>query len=174
MQAAVVPAVNRAWQVKEVPQPQPGPNQVLVKMHASGICPSSEVLVGDSSTLKEEFITVTPLYPERVYFKYDLTISITSSAAATCFEVGFCFPLRTWLRIWPSRSSAIKLFIAPLAALITCKTSEQSRSSSKARTKASTCPRIRLALRSRFCFSLIVWLIVSIICPQDTIPGMVV
>src|SRR5260370_14560573 len=38
MQAAVVPAVNSSWQVKEVPQPQPEPNQVLVKMHASGIC----------------------------------------------------------------------------------------------------------------------------------------
>ena len=38
MQAAVVPAVNSAWQIKDVSQPQPGPNQVLVKMHASGIC----------------------------------------------------------------------------------------------------------------------------------------
>jgi alcohol dehydrogenase len=38
MQAAVVPAVSSSWQVKEVPQPQPGANQVLVKMHASGIC----------------------------------------------------------------------------------------------------------------------------------------
>src|SRR6202011_192889 len=38
MQAAVVPAVNSSWQVKDVPQPQPGPNQVLVKMHASGVC----------------------------------------------------------------------------------------------------------------------------------------
>src|SRR5215472_12288787 len=38
MKAAVVPAVNSSWQVEEVPQPQPGPNQVLVKMHASGIC----------------------------------------------------------------------------------------------------------------------------------------
>jgi D-arabinose 1-dehydrogenase-like Zn-dependent alcohol dehydrogenase len=38
MQAAVVPAANSAWQVKEVPQPKPGTNQVLVKMHASGIC----------------------------------------------------------------------------------------------------------------------------------------
>src|ERR1700739_4868852 len=38
MQAAVVPAVSSSWQIKEVPQPQPGPNQVLVKMHASGIC----------------------------------------------------------------------------------------------------------------------------------------
>ncbi len=38
MKAAVVPAVSSSWQVKDVPQPQPGPNQVLVKMHASGIC----------------------------------------------------------------------------------------------------------------------------------------
>src|SRR3989440_7502870 len=35
MQAAVVPAVSSSWQVKDVPQPQPGPNQVLVKMHRS-------------------------------------------------------------------------------------------------------------------------------------------
>jgi alcohol dehydrogenase len=38
MQAAVVPAKSSSWQVKDVPQPQLGPNQVLVKMHASGIC----------------------------------------------------------------------------------------------------------------------------------------
>jgi alcohol dehydrogenase len=38
MQAAVVPAMSGSWQLKDVPQPQPGPNQVLVKMHASGIC----------------------------------------------------------------------------------------------------------------------------------------
>ena len=41
MQAAVVPAGSSSWQVKqvkEVPQSQPGPNHVLVKMHASGIC----------------------------------------------------------------------------------------------------------------------------------------
>jgi alcohol dehydrogenase len=38
MQAAVAPAVNSSWQVKDVPQPEPGPNQVLVKMHAGGIC----------------------------------------------------------------------------------------------------------------------------------------
>lgn len=38
MRAAIVPAVNGSWEVKDVPQPQPGPNQVLVKMHASGIC----------------------------------------------------------------------------------------------------------------------------------------
>ena len=38
MQAAVVPVVSGSWVVKDVQQPQPGPNQVLVKMHASGIC----------------------------------------------------------------------------------------------------------------------------------------
>src|SRR5690349_12641549 len=38
MKAAVAPAVSSSWQIKEVPQPQPGLNQVLVKMRASGIC----------------------------------------------------------------------------------------------------------------------------------------
>jgi threonine dehydrogenase-like Zn-dependent dehydrogenase len=38
MKAAVVPAMNSPWLIKDVPQPQPGPGQVLVKMHASGIC----------------------------------------------------------------------------------------------------------------------------------------
>jgi D-arabinose 1-dehydrogenase-like Zn-dependent alcohol dehydrogenase len=38
MKAAVVPAVSSSWQIKDVPQPQPGPGQVLVKMRASGIC----------------------------------------------------------------------------------------------------------------------------------------
>ncbi len=38
MRAAVVTAINGPWEVKDVPQPEPGPNQVLVKMHASGIC----------------------------------------------------------------------------------------------------------------------------------------
>jgi len=38
MQAAVVPAVNSPWEIRDIPQPEAGPNQVLVKMHASGIC----------------------------------------------------------------------------------------------------------------------------------------
>jgi len=38
MKAAVVPAASNPWEIKDVPQPQPGPNQVLVRMHASGIC----------------------------------------------------------------------------------------------------------------------------------------
>jgi alcohol dehydrogenase len=38
MLAAVVPSVNAKWEVKEVSIPRPGSNQVLIKMHASGIC----------------------------------------------------------------------------------------------------------------------------------------
>jgi len=38
MKAAVVPAANGRWEIREVPLPEPGPNQILVKMHASGIC----------------------------------------------------------------------------------------------------------------------------------------
>ena len=38
MRAAVVPAVNGKWEVREVARPEPGPNQVLIKIHASGIC----------------------------------------------------------------------------------------------------------------------------------------
>ena len=38
MLAAVVPSVNEKWIVKEVSTPKPGANQVLIKIHASGIC----------------------------------------------------------------------------------------------------------------------------------------
>jgi alcohol dehydrogenase len=38
MKAAVVPSPNRAWEVREIPDPEPGLNQVLIKIHASGIC----------------------------------------------------------------------------------------------------------------------------------------
>ncbi|MFL6498750.1 MAG: alcohol dehydrogenase catalytic domain-containing protein [Nitrososphaera sp.] len=38
MLAAVVPSVNAKWEVKEVSTPKPRANQVLIKMHASGIC----------------------------------------------------------------------------------------------------------------------------------------
>jgi alcohol dehydrogenase len=38
MQAAVVTAVNGPWEIQNVSEPKPGPGQVLVKMHASGVC----------------------------------------------------------------------------------------------------------------------------------------
>jgi len=38
MKAAVVPAVNGTWEVKEVPTPEPSANQVLIKICASGLC----------------------------------------------------------------------------------------------------------------------------------------
>ncbi|MFC5183299.1 alcohol dehydrogenase catalytic domain-containing protein [Actinomadura harenae] len=38
MKAAVIPEVNAAWRIQEVPTPEPGPGEVLVRVHASGIC----------------------------------------------------------------------------------------------------------------------------------------
>lgn len=38
MRAALLPAVRGKWEVKEVPTPVPGPKQVLIKIHASGLC----------------------------------------------------------------------------------------------------------------------------------------
>jgi len=38
MLSSVVSSVNGRWEVKEVPTPQAGTNQVLIKIHASGIC----------------------------------------------------------------------------------------------------------------------------------------
>jgi alcohol dehydrogenase len=38
MRAAVVPAVGARWEVREVPVPEPGPDQVLIRIHASGLC----------------------------------------------------------------------------------------------------------------------------------------
>jgi alcohol dehydrogenase len=38
MKAAVIPQIHGKWQVKEVPTPKPSTNQVLIKIHASGLC----------------------------------------------------------------------------------------------------------------------------------------
>lgn len=38
MKAAVVPAVNARWEVREIPVPEPGPTQVLMRIRASGLC----------------------------------------------------------------------------------------------------------------------------------------
>ena len=38
MKAAIAPRVGAKWEVKEVPTPEPSTNQVLIKIHASGVC----------------------------------------------------------------------------------------------------------------------------------------
>ena len=38
MKAAVVPSVNGKWEVKNWATPKAGPNQVVIKIHASGLC----------------------------------------------------------------------------------------------------------------------------------------
>jgi alcohol dehydrogenase len=38
MRAAVVPKIGGKWEVKEIPTPEPSSNQVLIKIHASGLC----------------------------------------------------------------------------------------------------------------------------------------
>jgi len=38
MKAAVVPQIHEKWVVKDVPTPSPSNNQVLIKIHASGLC----------------------------------------------------------------------------------------------------------------------------------------
>ena len=38
MKAAVVPSVNGKWEVKEWQTPKAGPNQVVIKIAASGLC----------------------------------------------------------------------------------------------------------------------------------------
>ncbi len=38
MRAAIVPNIHGKWQVKEVPTPKAGLNQVLIKIRASGLC----------------------------------------------------------------------------------------------------------------------------------------
>jgi D-arabinose 1-dehydrogenase-like Zn-dependent alcohol dehydrogenase len=38
MRATVVPAVKGKWEVREIPRPDIGPNQVLIQIKASGLC----------------------------------------------------------------------------------------------------------------------------------------
>jgi alcohol dehydrogenase/propanol-preferring alcohol dehydrogenase len=38
MKAVIVPDVKAAWEVRERPVPEPGPGEVLVRIHACGIC----------------------------------------------------------------------------------------------------------------------------------------
>jgi alcohol dehydrogenase len=38
MKAAIVPAAHSQWEIRQIDTPDPGPNQVLIQIHASGLC----------------------------------------------------------------------------------------------------------------------------------------
>lgn len=38
VKAAVIPEVNGTWELREVPTPRPGPGEVLIRVHACGVC----------------------------------------------------------------------------------------------------------------------------------------
>jgi len=38
MKTSIVPAAHARWEVREVPTPEPGPTQVLIRIRASGLC----------------------------------------------------------------------------------------------------------------------------------------
>lgn len=38
MKAAVIPEINGKWEIRDIETPDPGPGEVLIKMHASGMC----------------------------------------------------------------------------------------------------------------------------------------
>ena len=40
MKAAVVPSVNGKWEVKEWQTPKAGATQVVIEIHANGVCPT--------------------------------------------------------------------------------------------------------------------------------------
>ncbi|GGL03835.1 alcohol dehydrogenase [Sphaerisporangium melleum] len=44
MKAGVVPEVHAPWELRDVPMPEAGPHQVLVKIHACGICYTDSLL----------------------------------------------------------------------------------------------------------------------------------
>jgi alcohol dehydrogenase/propanol-preferring alcohol dehydrogenase len=44
MKAAVVPEVNARWELQDIPTPQAGPGQVLIEVHACGMCHNDVLL----------------------------------------------------------------------------------------------------------------------------------
>jgi alcohol dehydrogenase len=38
MRASIAPGVGKPWELKDLPTPQPGPNQVVIRIRASGLC----------------------------------------------------------------------------------------------------------------------------------------
>ncbi|ASO20927.1 alcohol dehydrogenase/propanol-preferring alcohol dehydrogenase [Actinoalloteichus hoggarensis] len=57
MKAAVVPGVNRRWELREVPTPVAGPGQVLIRVRACGVC-HNDVYLTDGAF---EFPAIDPV-----------------------------------------------------------------------------------------------------------------
>jgi len=53
MKAAVVSQVNGPWVLQDVPMPKAGPHQVLVKIHACGVCYTDALLARGTIKLRE-------------------------------------------------------------------------------------------------------------------------
>jgi NAD(P)-dependent dehydrogenase (short-subunit alcohol dehydrogenase family) len=84
MRAAVVPAVSSSWQIRDVPQPQPGPGQVLVKMRASGIC----------------FTDALPLLPDGASIILNASIVASKGLPANSVYSATRAAIRSFARTW--------------------------------------------------------------------------
>lgn len=56
MRAAIITAFNQPWQIQEVPDPRPSAGQVLVRIHASGLCGTDVHVHHGSFPLRPPFV----------------------------------------------------------------------------------------------------------------------
>jgi alcohol dehydrogenase len=52
MKAAIIPQIQAKWEIRDILVPKPAANQVLIKIHASGLCYSGVhfcSLIGDEN-----------------------------------------------------------------------------------------------------------------------------
>ena len=90
MKAAVVPAASSSWQVKDVPQPQAGPNQVLTAWAPHGIrscsssrrCSVSTFFVGLGNNVAQFGVAETAILRALIMIGFDLP-RITSTVVLT-------------------------------------------------------------------------------------------
>lgn len=98
MKAVVIPEVNAQWELRELPTPQPGPGEVLIRVRASGLCGND---VAASKGLIP-FPSVDPAVPghEPVGEVVEVGSGVTTRAVGdrvgttwirgTCGECGYC------------------------------------------------------------------------------------
>jgi hypothetical protein len=64
MKAAVVPAAGAPWDVREMPTPEPGPTQVLIRIRASGLCYTDVHIASGALGVMVAEAAATMLVPE--------------------------------------------------------------------------------------------------------------